>query len=68
MNGGRHVRLRLAQGRDTYRDAVWFSAPPEAASLRPGTAIDIVYHLCIDEWNGLQRQELRIRDWRPVGE
>jgi single-stranded-DNA-specific exonuclease len=67
MNGGRHVRLRLAQGRDTYRDAVWFSAPPEAASLRPGTSIDIVYHLCIDEWNGLQKQELRIRDWRPAG-
>lgn len=65
MNGGKHLRLRLAHGKDTYRDAVWFNAPSEAAALQLGTAIDVVFHLCIDEWNGLQRQELRIRDWRP---
>jgi single-stranded-DNA-specific exonuclease len=66
LNGGKHLRLRLAH-RDAARDAVWFNAPPEAAALQPRSAIDIVYHLCIDEWNGLQRQELRIRDWRPTG-
>ncbi len=65
LNGGKHLRLRLSHSRDTYRDAVWFNAPPEAARLQPRSAIDIVYHLCIDEWNGLQKQELRIRDWRP---
>jgi single-stranded-DNA-specific exonuclease len=65
LNGGRHLRLRLKDG-DAYRDAVWFNVPPEAASLTPRSRIDVVFHLCIDEWNGLQRQELRIRDYRPV--
>jgi single-stranded-DNA-specific exonuclease len=64
MSGGKHLRLRLVQG-DAYRDAIWFNVPPEAAALGPRSAIDIVFHLCINEWNGLQRQELRIRDWRP---
>lgn len=64
MNGGKHIRLRLESG-DAYRDAVWFNAPLDAASLQPRSAIDIVFHLTIDDWNGLQRQQLRIRDWRP---
>jgi hypothetical protein len=28
--------------------------------------VDLVFHLQIDDYQGLSRPELRIRDWRPA--
>jgi single-stranded-DNA-specific exonuclease len=66
MGGGKHVRLRLKDDHRAYRDAVWFNAPPEIALLQRGTRVDVVFHLCVNEWEGVQRPELRLRDWRPA--
>jgi hypothetical protein len=32
-------------------------------ALRPGARLDIVFNLQIDEWEGMQRVQLCIRDW-----
>jgi single-stranded-DNA-specific exonuclease len=64
-NGKAPVRMRLAQD-GAYRDAVWFKPPEEFLQLRTGAAVDLVFHVQIDDWQGLSRPELRIRDWRPA--
>src|SRR5207248_3256122 len=58
------VRARVAQA-GAYRDAVWFRAPKEFLTLGTGATVDLVCHLQVDDWQGLQRPELRVRDWRP---
>ena len=64
-NGKAPVRVRVGQN-DAYRDAVWFKPPEEFLRLGTGAAVDLVFHVQIDNWQGLSRQELRIRDWRPA--
>jgi single-stranded-DNA-specific exonuclease len=63
-NGKGPARARVGQA-GTYRDALWFRAPKEFLKLATGATIDLVCHLQVDDWQGLQRPELRIRDWRP---
>lgn len=63
-NGKGPVRVRVAQA-GAYRDALWFRAPKEFLTLATGATVDLVCHLQVDDWQGLQRPELRVRDWRP---
>lgn len=66
MGNGTHARLALRQG-DAWMRAVYFRADTELLHLRPGTVIDAVYHVTLDEWNGQRRVQMRIRDWRLTG-
>jgi single-stranded-DNA-specific exonuclease len=63
MGDGAHARLTVQQG-TARKSAVSFSAPAELLALRPGTRLDIVFNLQIDEWDGMQQVQLCIRDWR----
>jgi hypothetical protein len=65
MGGGEHARLRLRQ-RGSVADAVHFRAAEALATVRSGDAIDVVFHLQLDEWNGAVKPRLQVRDWRPA--
>jgi single-stranded-DNA-specific exonuclease len=62
IGNGTHARLTVQQG-TARRSAVAFGAPAELMALRPGARLDIVFNLQIDEWEGMQRVQLCIRDW-----
>lgn len=62
INGG-HLRLKLYDGRLTW-PAVAFGFG-ELCDLKAGSYLDIVYHLCVDNWNGDSKLQLEIEDLRP---
>jgi single-stranded-DNA-specific exonuclease len=63
LSGQRHVRFTVEQ-RGSRIDGVWFKADPAFFELPPGSKLDIVYHLQLDEWKGFLKPELRLRDFR----
>ncbi|HLJ66099.1 MAG TPA: single-stranded-DNA-specific exonuclease RecJ [Chloroflexota bacterium] len=58
-----HVKLTLQQG-DGLIDGIYFNATDEFRRLPIWSALDVVYHLQIDQWQGLQKPQACIRDWR----
>ncbi|MBV9280259.1 MAG: single-stranded-DNA-specific exonuclease RecJ [Chloroflexi bacterium] len=63
IGDGKHARLSLEDG-DTCLDGVYFNAPPDFLQLAIGRRLDVVLHLQLNEWNGLAKPEIRLRDWR----
>jgi single-stranded-DNA-specific exonuclease len=66
LSDGRHVRLKLQEGH-AWRDGIYFNADPEFLRLPLGVSLDLVFHLQLDEWQGLPRPEIKVRDWRLSG-
>lgn len=63
LKGKVHARLTLQEG-NVRLESVLFNAPPAIFELLPGVRLDVVFHFCLNEWNGQVRPELRVRDWR----
>ena len=64
VGGGRHMRLRLRQGRYTM-GAIYFSATPESASIQPGDLVDVAFLPQINEFRGERSVQLNVLDIRP---
>ena len=64
VGGGRHMRLRLRQGRYNM-GAIYFSATPETASIQPGDLVDVAFLPQINEFRGERSVQLNIQDIRP---
>jgi len=64
VGGGRHMRLRLRQGRFTV-NAIYFSANPESASIQVGDVVDVAFNPQINEFRGERSVQLNIIDIRP---
>ena len=64
VGGGRHMRLRLRQGRH-YVNAIYFSANPETASIEPGDMVDVAFHPQVNEFRGERSVQLNVLDIRP---
>ena len=64
VGGGRHMRLRLRQGRYNM-GAIYFSATPEIASIQPGDLVDVAFLPQINEFRGERSVQLNIQDIRP---
>ncbi len=64
VGNGRHMRLRLRQGRFTV-NAIYFSANPESASIQTGDVVDVAFNPQINEFRGEQSVQLNILDIRP---
>ena len=64
VGGGRHMRLRLRQGRYGL-NAIYFSATPESASVQPGDLVDVAFVPQINEFRGERTVQLNILDIRP---
>ncbi|MGB9723422.1 MAG: single-stranded-DNA-specific exonuclease RecJ [Chloroflexia bacterium] len=64
-NGGEHLRLTLSDGRST-REAIGFRLGPRAGECPAGRYVDLVCTLERNTWNGEERLELQVRDFRAV--
>ena len=61
--GGAHMRLKVSHG-DSIWNAVAFDMGGRSGEVQG--AIDLVYNLEIDEWNGENRLQLNILDFTPA--
>ena len=64
VGGGRHMRLRLRQGR-TWLNGICFSATPESTSIQPGDLVDVAFNPQINEFRGERTVQMNILDIRP---
>ena len=62
---GQHLKLTVSDGQAVW-DAIAFRQGHWAGRLPD--AIDAVYHLEVNEWNGERRLQLNIQDLRPAGQ
>jgi len=67
-NGQKHLKLRLASplSRCVF-EAIAFGLGNLFPQLTPSAKIDVVYNLSVDEWNGHQRLQLKIKDIKVAG-
>lgn len=63
VGGGRHTRMQLDCGGQLL-DAIFFSVTPQAASLRPGLALDLAFYPQINHFRGARTVQLLITDIR----
>ena len=64
VGGGRHLRLRLRQGRHVL-SAIYFSCGTEASGIFVGDLVDIAFAPQINEYRGDRSVQLNILDIRP---
>ena len=64
VGAGRHMRLRLRQGRHGI-NAIYFSANPETASIQPGDLVDVAFYPQINEFRNERSVQLNVLDIRP---
>jgi single-stranded-DNA-specific exonuclease len=61
----RHLRVQL-RDRTATAEAIAFEKAQAAEHLPAGRRIDVVYSLDADQWDGLERVRLHLRDLRPA--
>ncbi len=64
VGNGRHMRLRLRQGRHGI-NAIYFSATPETASIQIGDTVDVAFYPQINEFRGERTVQMNVLDIRP---
>ena len=64
VGGGRHMRLRLRNGRYTV-NAIYFSATPETASIAQGDLVDVAFNPQVNEFRGERSVQMNLLDIRP---
>ena len=64
VGNGRHMRLRLRQGRYGF-NAICFSTTPETASIEPGDMVDVAFYPQINEFKNERTVQMNIQDIRP---
>ncbi len=64
VGNGRHMRLRLQQGRHSL-NAICFSTTPESASVCQGDVVDVAFIPQVNEFRGERTVQLNILDIRP---
>lgn len=62
---GRHVRLRLTDGRGMARRAIGFGLGDHRLAFQSGQTVDCAYHVLLNEWKGRRTIELELVDVRP---
>ena len=64
VGGGRHMRLRLKNGRHSF-NAIYFSATAQSASIAPGDLVDVAFVPQVNEFRGERSVQMNIQDIRP---
>ena len=64
VGNGRHMRLRLRQGRHSV-NAIYFSCGSEAACVSVGDLVDIAFAPTVNEFRGERTVQLNVHDIRP---
>ena len=63
VGGGRHTRMQVDCGGQLL-DAIFFSATPQAAGLRPGMSLNLAFYPQINRFRGNESIQLLITDIR----
>ncbi len=66
LSGNKHQKLHLRVGTASIQ-ALWFGVSSDRCGYRPGDRVDIVVSAGQDEFNGVRRVSLKVRDIRPSG-
>ena len=64
VGNGRHMRLRLHNGRNSV-NAIYFSATPQSASVAVGDVVDVAFVPQVNEFRGERTVQMNIHDIRP---
>ena len=64
VGGGRHMRLRLRNGRIGL-NAIYFSANPQTASIEQGDLVDVAFNAQVNEFRGERSVQMNLLDIRP---
>lgn len=64
VGGGKHMRLRLRRGRQSF-NAIYFSVNPDAANLHPGELVDVAFLPQINCFQGERLLQMNVVDIRP---
>ena len=64
VGGGKHLRLRLMRGRQSW-GAIFFSTTARLAAISQGDVVDIAFTPQINEYRGLRTVQLNLVDIRP---
>jgi single-stranded-DNA-specific exonuclease len=59
---GQHLRLHVAHATSAVRKTIGFRFGPWVEQLKPGDAVDLVFEVGVNEWNGNREIELKIVD------
>lgn len=59
---GQHLRLHVAHATSAVRKTIGFRFGPWVEQLKPGDAVDLVFEVGVNEWNGNRELELKIVD------
>ena len=65
VGGGRHMRLRVRNGRHSF-NAIYFGANPQIASVEPGDLVDIAFQPQVNEFKGERSVQMNVQDIRPA--
>lgn len=60
-----HLRLMLTDGSKTIK-TIMFGAANRMSELQPGARIDVLAQLKVDRWNGSERLDVELKDFRPA--
>ena len=65
VGGGKHLKIAI-DGHDLSQvlDGIGFGLGGQAADMRIGSLIDIVFHLEVNEWQGRRSLQLNVQDLR----
>jgi len=64
VGSGRHMRLRLRQGRYIFQ-AIWFSSASQSGSVAPGETVDVAFVPQVNEYRGERQVQMNVQDIRP---
>lgn len=67
LGAGKHTKLML------YKDgrilpAIWFGVSPGSLSILSGDTVDVLFHLNINDYQGVRSLQLIVQDLRPAAE
>ena len=66
-NDGRHVLFDVEES-GKYKRVIGFGLAEKAGTIQIGDRIDLVVELGINTWNGEQEIQLKMKDFRKIGE
>ena len=62
----KHLQLKLGQGQSVFKAIAWNMAE-KGKDLAHDAECSVVFHPCIDEWNGYRRIQLEVKDFLVSG-
>lgn len=63
-----HMKLEVKGDGGRVEEAIMFNCPDDIEKIQVDDVIDLVGNIGINEWNGLTKVQLEVKDWRACNE